>query len=314
MRTVKIPELDKPWSVITFGCWQIAPSGGWGDYCTPKDADRVVKTALEGGITAFDTAEGYGDGESERRLSKALGPRLDDVIIISKIWPDAELTPAAYQKRLDQSLKALRRDFVDVYLVHWPSEMFGTAEHSRRLVDLMVGLRESGKARTVGLSNFRAEDLKRLGPGASEFVVNQVPYHLLQREYEDETLEICRRHGIRYMAYSPTGRGFFGGRLDEKARQYRLRQGYFLYQEPYFSRARPALELLEAIAREAGTSAINVALAWVLAQSDMLTAVVGSRRPEQVREVCAAGDLRLSPDQLARLNQVSEQFHQALAR
>ena len=106
MRSVACKGLDKPWSVITFGCWQIAPSGGWGDYCTPQEADASVKTALDGGITAFDTAEGYGEGESERRLGKALGSRKNDVLIISKIWPDAALTPAAYQGRLGGHLPA----------------------------------------------------------------------------------------------------------------------------------------------------------------------------------------------------------------
>ena len=146
MRSVPCKGLDKPWSVITFGCWQIAPSGGWGDYCTPEDADASVKTALDGGITAFDTAEGYGDGESERRLCKALGSRKNDVLIISKIWPDAELTVAAYQERLEGTLRALARDFVDVYLVHWAGSYFNTPDKSKKLVDIMTALRDSGKA------------------------------------------------------------------------------------------------------------------------------------------------------------------------
>ena len=82
----RINGIDKDWSSITLGCWQIAPSGGWGNICSPKDAERVVRTALDHGITAFDTAEGYGEGESERRLGKALGSQKDSVIIISKIW------------------------------------------------------------------------------------------------------------------------------------------------------------------------------------------------------------------------------------
>ncbi|MCH7499740.1 MAG: aldo/keto reductase, partial [Nitrospinae bacterium] len=128
MRSVACKGLDKPWSVITFGCWQIAPSGGWGDYCTPQDADASVKTALDGGITAFDTAEGYGDGESERRLGKALGSRKNEVLIISKIWPDAALTLAAYQERLEGTLRALARDTIDLYLVHWPGSYFNTPD------------------------------------------------------------------------------------------------------------------------------------------------------------------------------------------
>lgn len=127
MRYVTCNGLDKQWSVITMGCWQIAPSEGWGDICSAKDADAAIKAALASGITAFDTAEGYGDGESERRLGNALGHKKYDVIVISKIWPDAELTLKSYKEKLDASLKALNRDYIDVYLVHWPA-VFSTHE------------------------------------------------------------------------------------------------------------------------------------------------------------------------------------------
>ena len=115
MRYIKCKGLKKDWSVITFGCAQIAPNESWGNACSPQSADAVVKKALELGISAFDTAEGYGDGESERRLGKALGHKKQDVIIISKIWPDASLTSDDYHKRLNDSLKALNRDYVDVF-------------------------------------------------------------------------------------------------------------------------------------------------------------------------------------------------------
>ncbi len=313
MQSVKVEGLDKPWTRITFGCWQIAPSGGWGDLCSAEEADRVVKTAYEGGVRAFDTAEGYGDGESERRLSKALGSNKDDVLIISKIWPDADLTLPAYTERLDNTLKALDRDFVDVYLMHWPSDDFNNTANARKMVELMVALRDSGKARVIGLSNYRAEDLKRLGDGVSEFAINQVPYNLLHREYEGETRDLCQQAGISYMAYSPTGRGLFGGRVDDEARKPPTRQQYFLYREPYFSKTGPALDTLTEIAKELGTTPINVSVAWVNAQPNLTTAVVGSRKWQQIKEVCPAGDLVLSADHMERLNAVSAEFQTATA-
>ena len=101
MRSIKVEGLDIPWTALTLGCMQIAPSKEWGDVCSAQEADRVVKTAFEGGIMAFDTAECYGDGESERRLGNALGSRKNDVLIISKVTPDAELTVEAYLSRLE---------------------------------------------------------------------------------------------------------------------------------------------------------------------------------------------------------------------
>ena len=309
MRTVVCKGLDRPWSVLTFGCWQIAPSGGWGDVCSPEDADAVIKTALDGGITAFDTAEGYGDGESERRLGKALGSKKYDVLVVSKIWPDAELTPEGYEERLDQTLRALARDYVDVYLVHWPGSYFNSTEKSDRLANIMVRLKQSGKAKTIGLSNFGAVDLDRLGSHISSFAVNQIPYNLLEREYEGRARESCQKASVGYMAYSPTGRGLLAGRLDDQARQFPTRQHYAIYQEPLFTHAKSVYAEVTSIAREMGTSPVNVALAWVLAQPNILTAAVGSRKTSQVAEFVQAADLQLSTEHLQRLNKASDDFH-----
>lgn len=311
MRTINVDGLDIPWSVLTLGCWQIAPSEGWGDQCTAEDADRVVKTALDGGITAFDTAEDYGGGESERRLAKGLGARKNDVLIISKICPDCELTLPAYESRLDGTLKALGRDYVDVYLVHWPGSYLDTGLKTKRLCDIMAALKESGKARLVGISNFRARDIGLMADAAPLFDINQVPYNLLQREYEGEHLSQCEKAGISYMAYSPSAIGLLAGRMDDDALKAPARREYHLYRQPYFADSLPVRETVNAIADEIKTAPINVALAWVIQQRNITTAVVGSRKAEQVKEFCAAGDLVLSDEQVARLNRASDLFHSA---
>ena len=149
MRSIKVEGLDIPWTALTLGCLQLAPSEAWGDACTAEEADRVVKTALDGGILAFDTSEGFGDGESERRLGKALGSRKNEVNIVSKIWPDAKMTVEGYQSRLDGTLKALGRDYVDAYLVHWPGMYIDSMVNTGKMCDVMAALKETGKARTV---------------------------------------------------------------------------------------------------------------------------------------------------------------------
>ena len=310
MRYIKCKGLKKDWSVITFGCWQIAPSEGWGNICSPQSADTVVKTALEFGISAFDTAEGYGDGESERRLGKALGHKKQDVIIISKIWPDASLTSVDYHKRLNNSLKALNRDYVDVYLVHFPSNYFNSIEQSEKLCEIMEKIKKSGKAITVGLSNFKEQDLLRLGKGIEEFCINQVPYNILQREYEGETREICHKNEISYMAYSPTAQGLLAGRLSNEATSFPARKWNKLYQEPLLTNSKPVRSLINNIAEEIKTKPISVALAWVLEQKNILTAIVGSRKPDQVSEFAFAGNLKLSADHLNQLNNASNSFHE----
>ena len=300
--------LRKNWSRITFGCWQLAPSEGWGDRCTPQEADAVVQAALDAGITAFDTAEGYGDGESERRLARALGPRKNDVVIISKIWPDAELSIASYQGHLEASLTALGRDYVDAYLIHWPGPYFDSEEKSARLVEAMTALKKSGKARLVGLSNFHQDDLVRLGPNLSEFSVNQVPYNLLEREFEGATRDTCRRAHIGYMTYSPTAQGLLAGRLDKEAKKSPTRQSNPLYNEPLFPHALKVYQTVEEIADEAGVAPAAVAVAWALSQDNIFTAVVGSRKASQVAGFAGAQQLTLDEDQHARLNAASEAF------
>jgi aryl-alcohol dehydrogenase-like predicted oxidoreductase len=309
LRYIKYKELKKEWSVITFGCWQIAPSEGWGDICSAQSADAVVKKALELGISAFDTAEGYGDGESERRLGKALGHKKQDVIIISKVWPDASLTSDDYHKRLNNSLKALNRDYIDVYLVHFPSDYFKSIEQSEKLCGIMEEIKRSGKAVTVGLSNFKEEDLLRLGEGIHEFCINQVPYNILQRHYEGKTLDICHKNEIGYMAYSPTAQGLLAGRLSKEATTFPARKWNKLYQEPLLTKSKPVRSLINNIAEEVETKPIAVALAWVLAQKNILTAIVGSRKTDQISEFAFAGKLKLSNDHLSQLGSASNTFH-----
>jgi len=313
MRTTRIEGINKDWSVITLGCWQIAPSGGWGDLCSPQDADATVKAGLEAGITAFDTAEGYGDGESERRLSKALGNKKDDVIIISKIWPDAELSIEGYQERLEGTLRALNRDYVDLYLVHWPGPYFNTKGKTQKLCELMLKLQDSGKTKTIGLSNFQAGDLSLMGQEASKFSVNQIPYSLLEREYEGASLEACKKAGIGYMAYSPTARGLLAGKFAKEDMGPSCRKNYEVYQEPLFSHSKKMYTEITSIAQEFGTEPINIALAWVLAQDNLFTAIAGSRKPHQVPEFAKAGDLLLTDETLARLKDLSDSFHKVKA-
>jgi aryl-alcohol dehydrogenase-like predicted oxidoreductase len=311
MKYTQCPGLeDKKWSQITFGCWQIAPSGGWGDVCSASEADTVIKTALDQNITAFDTAEGYGDGESERRLGKALGDKKHEAIIISKIWPDAELSPASYAKQLEASLKALDRDNVDLYLIHWPGSYFDNEEKSARLCEAMLALKKSGKARLIGLSNFHEQNIRLLGDSLSEFSVNEVPYSLLEREYEGETRKLCAQSKIPYMAFSPTAQGLLVGRTDAEARNFPTRKNNLLYQEPLYSKSFSVVNTANEIAEEIGGKVVNVVLAWVLAQENILTAIVGSRKPEQIIEFSGATEIQLSQEQFARLTLASDSFHQ----
>ena len=311
MRSIKVEGLDIPWTALTLGGMQIAPSKEWGNGCSEEETDRVVKTALDCGIMAFDTAEAYGKGESERRLGKALDSRKNDVLIISKITPDAEMTPEGYLARLEGSLKNLGRDYVDSYLVHWPGYYVDSFQNMQRLCEVMIAVKESGKARTIGITNFKAKDIILMSELAAAFTVNQVPYNLLHRVFEGENLRECVKSGIGYMACSSSARGLFAGRLDDEALNVPARREYHLFAPSAIGNSQDIRDTVQEIAEEINTTPINVALAWVIQQKNVTTAVIGSRKVDQVKEFCAAGDITLTSDQLTRLNEESAQFHGA---
>ncbi len=308
MKYSTTPGINKKWSKITLGCWQLAPTQGWGDVASEKDAELVIKTALDAGITAFDTAEGYSHGESERRLGKALGNRINDVIVISKIWPDAELTLEAYEERLNNSLKALNREYVDLFLIHWPGDYFNTEEKSQKLSDIMLAIKKSGKATLIGLSNFHKVHLDLLGQNISNFSINEVPYSLLEREYEGETRDVCIKNKLQYIAYSPTAKGLLARRLNEYDLSFPARQHDDVYEKTLYPKALKVFEVAESIAKEINAKPINVVLAWVLEQENILTAIVGSRKPEQVSEFAQTTKFKLSNLQNQRLEEASKEF------
>jgi len=297
------------WSRLALGCWQIAPSDGWGAGPPADQAEAAVKQALDCGITTFDTAEGYGDGESERRLGKALGSRKNDVAIISKIWPDAELTCEAFIARLDQTLANLGRDYVDLYLFHFPAGRLPGSQENETFCRIMAELKQTEKARLVGVSNFEAADIHRLGAPAGLFSFNEVCYNLLEREYEGESLEACREFGIEYLAYSPLAQGLLTGRFDKKTPLTdRVRKNNVLFQEPRLSKALKVVDVLRQIAAETKATPTQVALAWTLEQENIAVAIVGSTKPEQIQEFAAGGDVKLTGEQIARLTQASDAF------
>ena len=308
MRYFEFESFDKKWSVITFGCWQIGSCKNWGDFCSPKNADTVVRLALDHGITAFDTAEKYGDGESERRLGKALGNKKDETIIISKIWPTVELNLLSFMKQLDGSLQSLGRDYLDVYLIHWPGNYCTTPDTTKQLCDIMNSLQESGKVKAIGLSNFHYEKLNSLGKELSQFSINQVPYNLLRRGYEGETLKICKNAGISYMAHSPLAQGLLTGKVNEEARKLLARKNNRLYQEPYLTHALKFFKSLKKIAQETDKEPIEMALAWILAQENIPTVVVGGKKEDYISIIAKAGDFVLSKELLGRLTSLSDSF------
>jgi aryl-alcohol dehydrogenase-like predicted oxidoreductase len=173
----------------------------------------------------------------------------------------------------------------------------------------MAGLQQSGKAKLVGLSNFEARDLVKLGPRAKLFAYNEVPYNMLEREYEGENLKANQRCGIRYLAYSPLAQGLLTGRFDEKTPiTDRVRKNNELYHGEKFTRALKVVDAVRAVARQAGASMPQTALAWTLKQPNIELAIAGSYKPAQIRDAAQACDVQLTDAQLQQLTAASDEF------
>jgi aryl-alcohol dehydrogenase-like predicted oxidoreductase len=250
---------------------------------------EVVAAALEVGATLFDTADLYGDGRSEEFLGRALGPRRDDAVIVSKFGmrtPPDGLTgghPAWVPRACDASLRRLGTDRIDVYLLHQPDDETPIED----TLSAMSRLAEDGKVREIGCSNFSAKQLDEAEDAARElglrrFVTVQNEYSLLAREPRDEVLPACRRLGLSFMPYFPLASGLLSGkyRRGEPAPPgTRLAGSHERLTDERFD----VVERLSAYAERPGHTLLELALSWLAVQPEIATVIAGATSGEQVR-------------------------------
>ena len=306
----RLGRTDIEVSAVAMGCWAIVGDLTWGPQ-KQEDAIAAIRTALDCGINFFDTAEGYGDGYSEELLGQVLGSVRDRVIIGTKVSGRHARSRALLAEACENSLRRLRADYIDVYQLHWPVRGVPIAEVAGGL----ERLRQAGKIRCFGVSNFGKGDLTDLlACGRCE--VNQLPYSLLWRAIEPEILPYCCEHRISVTAYSPLMQGLLTGKFksaddvpEGRARtrlfsgqRKHVRHGEPGCEEETFAAIRDIAEIAEGIGRPLG----EVALAWVLHQPGVDSVLVGARNPTQMRQNARAAELALTPDVVARLSEATD--------
>jgi len=313
MRTRRLGKNGFEVSVLAMGAWQLADERYWG---RGGDPERAVKTAIDCGITLFDTAEMYADGESEKVLGRALGRDRDRVRIASKAV-SAHCAPAALRAACEASLKRLRTDRIDLYQVHWPARdvpFADTAAEMRRL-------QQEGKILAAGVSNFGPQDLESwMAAGAA--VSNQVGYNLLFRAPEYEILPACRRYDLSLLAYMPLLQGILTGRWTtvEEIPPARRRIRHFAATREGTQHGEPgceselfaALRGIRAVADRLGCPMADVAIGWLLARPEVTAVLVGARDPDQVRRNARAAALVLDAETVAELDAVTAPVKEAL--
>jgi len=277
--------------------------GSWLTYGVGVEADKAracLEEAFDHGINFIDTANIYGRGAAESFLGEALqGRPRDSYVLATKLYfpmtdTDFGLSRAQVEKQLDASLKRLRTDYVDLYQCH----RYDSGTPLEETMEALTRAVESGKARAIGFSEWPPDriqaslDLSR-EHGFTKFVSSQPQYSLLWREPEDKVIPMCAANGISQVVWSPIGQGVLSGKYDpdrpppRDSRAASAEMGNFMdrLMQPQVLRA---VQRLKPIAEEAGLTLPQFALAWVLREPNVASAIIGASRPEQVRENAAA--------------------------
>jgi len=292
---------------LGIGAWAMGGSGwkfAWGEQ-DDNDSIAAIHAALDAGLNWIDTAAVYGLGHSEEIVGKAIHGMSNKPFIFTKcerrwneqgeIYPS--LTAASIREECENSLRRLRVDQIDLYQVHWPEPDPDIEEGWTE----MARLREEGKVRWIGVSNFSVPQMKR-AMDIAPITSLQPPYSLLARKTEPEILPFAQANGIGVIVYSPMRAGLLAGKMTRERAlnlpydDWRKRDKDF--QEPQLSRNLELVDLLREIGRRHGHTPGEVALAWTLRNPAVTGAIVGLRRPDQVNGVVGALTFRLSDTEL----------------
>jgi aryl-alcohol dehydrogenase-like predicted oxidoreductase len=310
MNTKRLGNSDLFITPIGFGAWAIGGSGwefAWGGQ-DDRDSVAAIHEALDAGLNWIDTAAVYGLGHSEEVVARALEGVRDRPYLFTKcsmVWDGHReighsLKADSIRRECEASLRRLRVEAIDLYQIHWPDPDVDIEEGWATL----AALKREGKVRHIGVSNFNVAQLKR-AQAIAPITSLQPRYSLIHREIEGEVLPFCARENIGVIAYSPMASGLLTGAMTRErvaalpADDWRKRHPDF--QEPRLSRNLKLVRLLRAIGRLHGRTPAEVAVAWVLGNPAVTGAIVGARRPGQVRGVAGAAEFRLSPREAAEV-------------
>jgi aryl-alcohol dehydrogenase-like predicted oxidoreductase len=305
----KLGTSDLDVSVITMGCWALAGGRVWGDQ-DEAAAINALRTAVDVGVNFFDTAEAYGNGRSEELLGRAFQGMRDDVIIATKV-SNSNLRPEDLRQSCEDSLRRLDTDYIDVYYMHWPNWEIPLAD----TMGEMARLKEEGKVRFVGCSNFGKQDLKAL-LDVDHVEVNQVAYSLLFRAIEYDIVPLCKEHQVSIAPYSPLMHGILTGKFGtiEDIPDGRARTRHFSSDRPMTRHGQEGAEAetaqaladIQRICEEAGLPMVKVALAWLLERPGVTTVIAGARNPEQITSNAEAASMELPDDVVEALTEATE--------
>jgi aryl-alcohol dehydrogenase-like predicted oxidoreductase len=310
MQTRPFGNTDMDITPIGFGSWAIG-GGNWEFAWGPQDereAIAAIERAVDLGMNWIDTAAVYGLGHSEELVGQAIRGMSQKPLVFTKcsmIWDDnrqihRSLKAASVRRECEASLKRLGVDAIDLYQIHWPNP----AEDIEEGWQTLARLKEQGKVRWIGVSNFNVDQMRR-AQAIAPISSLQPPYSLLNRGVEDEILIFCAENNIGVIVYSPMASGMLTGAMTRErianfpADDWRRRNAE--YREPRLSRNLALADALRAIGERHGLSAGEVAIAWTLRHPAVTGAIVGGRNGRQVEGIIGAGDFTLSEREIREI-------------
>jgi len=277
---------------LVWALGQLVVGCGEGGGTDEKTSIRTIHAALEKGINLIDTAPVYGFGVSEEIVGKAISEykNREEIVIATKVgleWKEGKIFRNSSKQRIlkeiDDSLKRLKTDYIDIYQVHWPDPLIPIEETAQAMYELY----KEGKIKAIGVSNYSPEQMDVFRQVAPLHTA-QPPYNLFERGIEKDVLPYCRKHAIITLMYGSLCRGLLSGRmrLETKFKGDDLRNIDPKFQSPRYSQYLKAVELLDQFAQKNYSKrVIHLALRWLLDQPGVSVALWGARRPEQLEPV-----------------------------
>jgi aryl-alcohol dehydrogenase-like predicted oxidoreductase len=310
MDTVPFGKTDMQITRIGFGAWAIGGTG-WSHAWGPQDdSDSIaaIHAAIDQGMNWIDTAAVYGLGHSEEVVGKALEGMSDKPYVFTKcslVWGEDRkignnLKADSVRREVEDSLRRLKTDAIDLYQIHWPNPEPDIEEGWQTLADL----KKEGKVKHIGVSNFNVEQMERI-KDIAPIETLQPPYHMLDRHIEAEILPYCEANNIGVIVYSPMASGLLTGKMTRERIEnlpeddWRTRHPEF--KEPNRTRNLELVETLKDIAAAHDRPVPEVSIAWTLRHSAVTAAIVGARRPDQIDGIIGADSWQLTDEDLKRI-------------
>lgn len=290
-------------SVIGQGTWEMG-NDFFGEV-DEKLAVEAIRASLDAGVNMVDTAAAYGsNGASEKVVAKAIRGLRDKVVLATKLGVlriDGEyvrcLNTKIMRRELEDSLRRLETDYIDVYYIHWPD--FNNSMDDA--LELMVKFKEEGKIRAIGVSNFDTALIQK-AIDIADILAVQPPVSMLNRtSIENGILPFCKENGIGVVTYGSLGGGILTGKMEKPVTGGKeLRSAFYsFYEEPMWSKCQELLDVLRGIAGDKGTTVAQVSINWVLAQPGVTCSLMGATTPEMAYENASAADWELTAGELS---------------